>query len=68
MPQFTVTDSTGKRYSLDLEAESLFDAARLLLARAKEHVIREPLPIPCSKPSSRLRGHGERMSPQGLRH
>jgi hypothetical protein len=46
MPQFTVTDSTGKRHSLDVEAESLFGAARLLLARAKEHAIREPLPIP----------------------
>jgi hypothetical protein len=42
----TVTDSSGKRYSLDVEAESTFDAAHLFLTKAKEHVIREPLPIP----------------------
>src|ERR1700686_5284784 len=42
----TVTDSSGKRYSLDVEAESTYDAAHLFLTRAKEHVIREPLPIP----------------------
>jgi hypothetical protein len=42
----TVTDSTGKRYSLDVEAESTYDAAHLFLTKAKEHVIREPLPIP----------------------
>jgi hypothetical protein len=37
------TDSTGKRYSLDVEAESTYDAAHLFLTKAKEHVIREPL-------------------------
>jgi hypothetical protein len=42
----TVTDSTGKRYSLDVQAESTYDAAHLFLTKAKEHVIREPLPIP----------------------
>ena len=42
----TVTDSTGKRYSLDVEADSTYDAAHLFLTHAKEHVIREPLPIP----------------------
>ena len=42
----TVTDSTGKRYSLDVEAESTYDAAHLFLTKAKETVIREPLPIP----------------------
>ena len=42
----TVTDSTGKRYSLDVEAESTYDAAHLYLTKAKQHVIREPLPIP----------------------
>jgi hypothetical protein len=42
----TVTDSAGKRYSLDVEAESTYDAAHLFLMKAKEHVIREPLPIP----------------------
>jgi hypothetical protein len=42
----TVKDSTGKRYSLHVEAESTYDAAHLFLTRAKEHVIREPLPIP----------------------
>src|SRR5215813_15346764 len=42
----TVTDSTGKRYSLDVHAESTYDAAHLFLTQAKEHVIREPLPIP----------------------
>jgi hypothetical protein len=42
----TVTDSSGKRYSLDVEAESTYDAAHLFLTKAKEHVIREPLPIP----------------------
>jgi hypothetical protein len=40
-----VTDGTGKRYSLDVEADSTYDTAHLL-TRAKEHVIREPLPIP----------------------
>jgi hypothetical protein len=38
--------SAGKRYSLDVEAERTYDAAHLFLTRAKEHVIREPLPIP----------------------
>jgi hypothetical protein len=42
----TVTDSTGKRYSLEVEAESTYDAAHLFLTKAKEHVVREPLPIP----------------------
>lgn len=42
----TVTDIAGKRYSLDVEAESTYDAAHLFLTKAKEHVIREPLPIP----------------------
>lgn len=42
----TVTDSEGKRYSLDVHAESTYDAAHLFLTHAKEHVIREPLPIP----------------------
>ena len=42
----TVTDSTGKRYSLDVHPESTYDAAHLFLTQAKEHVIREPLPIP----------------------
>jgi hypothetical protein len=42
----TVTDSAGKRYSLDVKAESTYDAAHLFLTRAKERVIREPLPIP----------------------
>ena len=42
----TVTDGAGKRYSLDVEAESTYDAAHLFLTKAKEHVIREPLPIP----------------------
>jgi hypothetical protein len=42
----TVTDRTGKRYSLDVEAESTYDAAHLFLTKAKEHIIREPLPIP----------------------
>jgi len=42
----TVTDRAGKRYSLDVEAESTYDAAHLFLTKAKEHVIREPLPIP----------------------
>jgi hypothetical protein len=42
----TVADSTGKRYSLDVEADSTYDAAHLFLTHAKEHVIREPLPIP----------------------
>ena len=42
----TVTDSTGKRYSLDVEAESTYDAVHLFLTHAKEQVIREPLPIP----------------------
>jgi hypothetical protein len=41
----TVTDSTEKRYSLDVEAESTCDAAHLFLEKVKEHVIREPLPI-----------------------
>jgi len=41
-----VTDSTGKRYSFDVEAESTYDAAHLFVTKAKEHVIREPLPIP----------------------
>ena len=41
-----MTDSTGKRCSLDVEAESTYDAARLFLTKAKEHIIREPLPIP----------------------
>jgi hypothetical protein len=41
-----IADSAGKRYSLDVEAESTYDAAHLFLTRAKEHVIREPLPIP----------------------
>ena len=43
---FTVTNSTGKRYSIDVEAESTYDAAHLFLTKAKEHIIREPLPIP----------------------
>ena len=42
----TVTDSTGKQYSLDVEAESTYDSAYLFLTKAKEHIIREPLPIP----------------------
>jgi hypothetical protein len=42
----TVTDSSGKRYSLDVEAESTYDAAHLFLTKAKGHLIREPLPIP----------------------
>ena len=29
-----------------VEAESTYDAAHLFLTKAKEHVIREPLPIP----------------------
>lgn len=29
-----------------MEAESTYDAAHLFLTKAKEHVIREPLPIP----------------------
>jgi hypothetical protein len=41
-----VTDSTGKRYSLDVQADSTYDAAHLFLTHAKEQVIREPLPIP----------------------
>lgn len=35
-----------KRYSLDVAAESTYDAAHVFLTKAKEHVIREPLPIP----------------------
>jgi len=42
----TVTDSTGKRYSLDVQAESTYAVARLFLRRANEHAIPEPLPIP----------------------
>jgi hypothetical protein len=44
--RFDIADSAGERYSLDVEAESTYDAAHLFLTRAKEHVIREPLPIP----------------------
>lgn len=29
-----------------MEAESTYDAAHLYLTKAKEHIIREPLPIP----------------------
>jgi hypothetical protein len=29
-----------------VEAESTYDAAQLFLTKAKEHIIREPLPIP----------------------
>ena len=42
----TVLDSSGKRYRLDVEAESTYDAAHLFLTKAKEHIIRERLPIP----------------------
>jgi len=38
----TVRDSTGKRYSLDVQAESTYAAAHLFLRRANEHVIRDP--------------------------
>jgi hypothetical protein len=34
----TVTDSTGRRYSLDLRATSTHDAAHLYVCRAKETV------------------------------
>jgi hypothetical protein len=49
----TVTDRTGKRFSLDVKAESTYDSAHLFLTKAKEHIIRAPLPIRPSKPSSR---------------
>ena len=42
----TVTDSTGKRYCIDVEAESTYDAAHHFLTKSKAHVIREQLPIP----------------------
>ena len=38
--------TSTRRYSLDVQAESTYDAAHLFLTKAKEHVIREPLPIP----------------------
>lgn len=41
MNRETVTDSTGKRNSLDVEAESMYDAAHLFLTKAKEASIRE---------------------------
>lgn len=41
-----VVDSSGKQYSLDVEAESTYDAAPLFFTKAKEHIIRERLPIP----------------------
>lgn len=46
---------TGKQYSLDVEAESTYDAADLFLTKAKEHVIREPLPTPSLETISRSR-------------
>jgi hypothetical protein len=34
----TVTDSTGRRHSIDLQATSTYDAAHLYVCRAKESV------------------------------
>jgi hypothetical protein len=42
----TATDSTGKWYSRNVQAENTYDAGHLFLTHAKEHVIREPLPVP----------------------
>jgi hypothetical protein len=45
----TVTDSDGKRHSIDVRAESSFDAAHLYLTTAKAQspaMMPEPLPEP----------------------
>jgi hypothetical protein len=44
----TVTDSKGQRFSLDIRADSSFDAAHLYLTTAKTQPvgIDQPLPIP----------------------
>ncbi len=43
----TITDSDGQRYSLDVKADSSFDAAHLYLVGAQSKVTtRAPLPIP----------------------
>jgi hypothetical protein len=47
----TVTDLDGKRHSVDVRAESSFDAAHLFLTTAKSQspaVLPEPLPIPAA--------------------
>jgi hypothetical protein len=41
----TVTDTSGKRHSLDVQATSTYDAAHLFLTHAKEHPA-AGLPIP----------------------
>jgi hypothetical protein len=58
----TVTDSDGKRHSVDVRAESSFDAAHLFLTTAKSQspaFVPEPLPIPTTQTIFEITAEGK---------
>lgn len=58
----TVTDSKGKRHSIDVRAESSFDAAHLYLTTAKSQppsVVPDPLPVPGLKTTFEISAEGK---------
>ena len=57
----------GQTVSLDVEAESTYDAAHLFLTKAKEHIIREPLPIPSCETTFEVTVNGESIKVSGTK-